>query len=170
MSAVFPILWLTGNSGAGKTTLAYGVKRYFDEEESEKLLYRKVVILDGDEMRASISTTETLSPADRRAHNLRVARLASVLQSQGFLVIVSVIAPFISVREEIDVLCQPKWIYVQRSGLDAPNRPYEPPEEPDYTICIDNVSKKEGIEEFLRYIPEATIIKQSHALPVGMTV
>ena len=67
MSAVFPILWLTGNSGAGKTTLAYGVKRYFDEEESEKLLYRKVVILDGDEMRASISTTETLSPADRRA-------------------------------------------------------------------------------------------------------
>src|SRR6185436_1892713 len=80
--ATHPIVWLTGQSGSGKTTLANAIK---DELGS-------VVILDGNEMRESISA-EGFSPDDRHAHNLRVARLAQVLSKQA-IVVVSVIAPF----------------------------------------------------------------------------
>lgn len=76
-----PIVWLTGQSESGKTTLAGAIKTLFGE----------AVILDGDEMRESISA-EGFSREDRDAHNLRVARLAQVLSKQS-LVIVSVIAP-----------------------------------------------------------------------------
>lgn len=77
-----PIVWLTGLSGSGKTTLAGAIKTLFGE----------AVILDGDEMRESISA-EGFSREDRHAHNLRVARLAQVLSKQS-LVIVSVNCTF----------------------------------------------------------------------------
>lgn len=134
-----PVIWLTGNTGAGKTTLAYGAQRHFLALHSSPLRHR-IIVLDGDEMRASISVGATLSPEDRRAHNLRVARLASVLQSQGFLVIVAVIAPFAAVRREIDALCAPRWVYLHREGLSAPDRPYEQPLTPDATIATDQSS------------------------------
>lgn len=135
MEKLLPIVWLTGNSGAGKTTLAQGLKSFYDALPAHPL-YRKVLILDGDEMRASISMNETFTPEDRRRHNLRVARLATVMRSQGFLVIVSVIAPFEKVRAEIDDVCQPCWVYLKRSNLDHADRPYEPPTMPQ--LMIDN--------------------------------
>lgn len=146
-----PVIWLTGNCGAGKTTLAYGAQRWLREHASSSR-HDGVVVLDGDEMRASISTTEGLSPADRRAHNLRVARLAKVLQAQGLLVIVAVIAPFRAVREEIDALCSPRWVYLKREGLSAPDRPYEVPESPSYTMDIDAGSIEANVESLAAFI------------------
>lgn len=138
MSRVFPILWLTGNSGAGKTTLARGLEQYVNEELSPEHAHaRRLIVLDGDDMRATISTDATLSAEDRRKHNLRVARLAKHLQSRGFLVVVAVIAPFTSVREEIDAICHPLWIYVKRSGLTSHDRPYEEPTRPALMIDDD---------------------------------
>lgn len=137
MKPLLPVLWLTGNCGAGKTTLAFGMREYFNERaDASHPLYRRVVVLDGDEMRATISLNEGLSAADRRTHNLRVARLAKLLADSGHLVIVAVIAPFTSVREEVSAVCDPCWVYVKRSGLDAPDRPYEPPAEPH--LLVDN--------------------------------
>ncbi len=137
----FPIFWLTGNTGAGKTTLATGLEGYINEELStDHPFARRCIVLDGDAMRATISIDETLTPEDRRKHNLRVARLAAHLQSRGFMVVVSVIAPFASVRAELDAICNPVWIYVQRSGLSAADRPYEAPEQPHFTINNDKLS------------------------------
>lgn len=166
MAPRFPIIWLTGNSGAGKTTLAYGAQRHFRDRASA---LPPIIILDGDEMRASISTAETLSAADRRSHNLRVARLASVLQAQGFLVVIAVIAPFRSVRREIDTICRPQWIYVERTGLDAPDRPYEAPEHPDCIIRTDHLSPEEGIAECSEYMTRI-MLKKSPALAAGIAV
>jgi adenylylsulfate kinase len=87
-------------------------------------------------MRATISTEEGLSPEDRRKHNLRVSRLAGLLQSQGFLVIVSVIAPFDNVRDEVSAICHPQWIYIKRKNLEGVDRPYEAPTHP--ALIIDN--------------------------------
>jgi hypothetical protein len=98
LQLVHPIVWLTGQSGSGKTTLG----------ECIKSLFGTAVILDGDEMRDSISS-EGFSRKDRHAHNLRVARLAQVLSKQS-LVIVSVIAPFADARSEIDNLISPLWV------------------------------------------------------------
>jgi adenylylsulfate kinase-like enzyme len=138
-------LWLTGNTGAGKSTLADGLEHYLNEElATDHPLARRCIVLDGDDMRATISVDETLTPEDRRKHNLRVARLAAHLQSRGFLVLVAVIAPFASVRAELDAICHPVWIYVQRTGLDAADRPYEAPEAPDFVINHDTLSIDEA--------------------------
>jgi adenylylsulfate kinase-like enzyme len=153
MSKRFPVLWLTGNTGAGKSTLAEGMKEYFNEQEaSGSSADRRVVVLDGDQMRATVSRDEGLSPEDRRKHNLRVARLANLLSDHGFLVIVAVIAPFSGVREELQVLCNPTWVYVKRSGLGAEDRPYEPPETPDLTIDNDVATIEEGREILKEFI------------------
>lgn len=153
MRPPFPIIWLTGNTGAGKTTLAYGLRDAFEEADREHPLYRRVLVLDGDEMRASISLDATLSPGDRRAHNLRVARLAAVMRAQGFLVVVAVIAPFAAVRAEIDAICAPLWIYVKRGGLAAADKPYEAPSCPHCIIDNDVLSAVEAraaAEKFIR--------------------
>jgi len=136
------ILWLTGNSGAGKSTLAEGLVKRFP-----------AIILDGDMMRMSISTDKGFSLTDRLEHNLRVARLANVLRDQGHNVIVSVIAPTHRIRQEIDKICRPKWIYVKRDSLvyDA-ERPYEPPENPDLIIDNDNLTENDAVEELWRFL------------------
>ena len=118
------IIWLTGNSGAGKTTLADMLCK--DDGW---------IKLDGDEMRSSISLGAGFSKADREEHNLRVARLAKVLHKQQFNIVISVIAPFRSTREKINsIIPECRWVYIKRDGLDKPDRPYE---EPYDTITID---------------------------------
>lgn len=156
MNDVFPIFWLTGNSGAGKTTLAQGIQRHFqDAVSSDHPLYRRILVLDGDEMRDTISTHESLSPEDRRSHNLRVARLAKLLQGQGFLVVVAVIAPFQAVRKEVDTLCEPLWVYLKRSHLEAPDRPYEPPSICAHVIDTDLLSIEKSRSSFLSFMESA---------------
>lgn len=151
MQPLFPIVWLTGNTGAGKTTLARGLQAQYNVRSGSPL-YRRIVVLDGDDMRASISVQESLSADDRRRHNLRVARLAGVLREQGFLVVVAVIAPFAAVRREVDALCSPVWMYVKRSGLDAPDKPYEPPFRPHCTIDNDNLAIPQALEAACRFL------------------
>lgn len=145
----FPIFWLTGNTGAGKTTLAEGLESYLNGELSaDHPLARRCIVLDGDDMRATISLGATLSAEDRRQHNLRVARLAEHLQSRGFFVVVAVIAPFATVREEIESLCDPVWVYVKRVDTQPhPSMgaaPYEIPKQPDFLIDHDHLSIAEA--------------------------
>lgn len=161
MSATFPIIWLTGNSGAGKTTLATGLEQYCNTELGvEHAIARRVVVLDGDEMRATVSRDEGFSAEDRRKHNLRVARLAALMRDKGFLVIVAVIAPFEGVREELSVICDPLWVYVKRSGLGAEDRPYESPLSPSIIIDNDILTIEEGREMLTDFILQHTTSEQ----------
>jgi len=84
------------------------------------------VILDGDEMRESISLGAGFSREDRREHNLRVARLAKIL-SQHHDVMVTVIAPMREVRREISNVCDPEWIYIKRTMPEREGHFYEEP-------------------------------------------
>ena len=146
------IIWLTGNSGAGKTTLSHGLINHYLQPQNQSFPYSgKIVSLDGDEMRATISLDEGFSPEDRRKHNLRVARLANLIADQGFLVVVSVIAPFDSVRDELGAICNPRWVYIKREGLEANDRPYEPPAHPDCTIDNDALTIEEALDSFIQY-------------------
>lgn len=115
------VVWITGQSGAGKTTLA---KKFAEATNG--------IMLDGDEMRASISE-EGFSHKEREKHNLRVAKLAKELSRQRH-VVVSVIAPFEETRRKITSICDPFWVYLPRNCEATKDRPYEPPLDPHLTL------------------------------------
>jgi adenylylsulfate kinase len=123
------VIWLTGNTGSGKTTLAYLLR--------ERL---NAVVLDGNEMRDSISRGAGFSKKDREEHNLRVARLAKVLYRQRHNVIIAVIAPYASTRRKIGKIIKPTWIYVKREMPHDPKKPYEPPKRPALIVDTDKYS------------------------------
>ncbi len=128
------VIWLTGNSGAGKTTLA-------------NLLDKKIpdsVVLDGDEMRLSISYGFGYDMVHRMEHNIRVARLARVLRDRGYAVIVAVIAPTEQIRSVIKGLCNPKWVYIKRNQPEREDYPYTAPENPDLVVDTDRLTPEDG--------------------------
>lgn len=135
------IYWLTGQSGAGKTTIARILQKEID-----------CVVLDGDEMRECISLNAGFSREERRNHNIRVARLAKVLSRQK-IVLVSVIAPMKEVRKEIEKICDPVWVYIKRALPEREGHFYE---EPEGYFVVDH--DKLSIEESVRKI--RAIIKQ----------
>lgn len=134
------IIWLTGQSGSGKTTLANVLQKELG-----------AVVLDGDEMRGSISEGLGFSKEDRNTHNLRVARLAKVL-SKTSPVIVSVIAPFESTRAQIDELIKPVWIYLKRKLPKDKNKPYQIPKNPHLTLDSDKQSPQEQAILVIKYL------------------
>jgi len=134
------VIWLTGNTGSGKTSIAYLLK--------ERL---NAVVLDGDEMRASISEDLGFSKEDREKQNIRVAKLAKLLNQQGMNVIVSVIAPFQSIRDKVDKIAKPYWIYI-KSDLNEKDKPYEPPKNADIVIDPTEESLLESLEKIIKEI------------------
>lgn len=108
------ILWVHGNSKSGKTTLA----------KQLVALMPGAVHLDGDEMRATICADLDLSEAGRRENNLRIARLAKLLEGQGFPVIVSTICPYRNLRDEVRRITDCKFIQLG-GGIVHPDYPYE---------------------------------------------
>jgi cytidyltransferase-like protein len=141
------IVWLTGNVGVGKTSIAYLLK--------ERL---NAIVLDGDELRSSISTDLGFSKEDRDKHNMRVARLAKVLNNQGFNVIISVIAPFQSTRERITEMINPFWIYIRGGKIDK-NTPYEAPKHPDLIINPSEESLLASLDKIIKKIGNLPDIK-----------
>ncbi len=107
------ILWLTGNTEAGKTTLA------------KKLASKNTIILDGDELR-TVWTDLGLGEEDRRDNNIRAANLARVLESQGFSIIVAMICPYADLRDQVREICNCKFLYLP-GGKEGPEFPYEVP-------------------------------------------
>jgi len=96
------IIWITGKRKSGKTTLA--------KELCSKM---NAINLDGDEMRNSVSTEFGFSDIDRFDNNIRIAKLAKVLEKQGFDVVVSTICPDVNkLRAEIFLITGCKFINI----------------------------------------------------------
>lgn len=134
------IIWITGQSGSGKTTLANALQKKIGG-----------VILDGDEMRETISKGLGFSKNERHEHNLRVARLAKVLSKKN-LVIVSVIAPFEDTRQRIDEMVKPIWIYIKRNLPKDKNKPYQYPKNPHVALDSDKQTVSEQVKQVLNYL------------------
>lgn len=136
----YPIYWIFGQSKSGKTTLAYKLRNELG-----------AVVLDGDEMRESISIEEGFSEEDRHRHNLRVARLAFILSKQS-PVIVSVITPFNKTRQEIDRIAEPTWIYIEKSFPKQKDKPFEAPRKYHVKLNSDHQTPREQLKIILEYI------------------
>lgn len=132
-----PIIWLTGQTGAGKTTLARALSKEIG-----------ATVLDGDEMRNTISQGLGFSKEDRETHNLRVARLAKAL-SKHTPVIVAVIAPFADAREKINDVIKPIWVYVKKNLPRNKNKPYEVPENPHLVVDSDKQKTPDQVKIIL---------------------
>lgn len=135
-----PIIWLTGQSGSGKTTIANALKQKIGG-----------IVLDGNEMRETISLGLGFSKEDREEHNLRVARLAKVL-SKDMPVIIAIIAPFESTRRKIDEIAKPMWVYVERNVEISSERPYETPQRHHVKVNSDRQTTKKQVELILKYL------------------
>jgi energy-coupling factor transporter ATP-binding protein EcfA2 len=134
------IIWLTGHSGAGKTTLAKRLQENWP-----------CIILDGDEMRDSISFCAGFSRDERAEHNYRVARLAKVLSKQSN-VVVAVIAPMRDVRAIIDGICFPQWVYVKRTLPEREGHFYEEPDNDYPVIDHDKLNRKESCVTLMKIL------------------
>ncbi len=89
------IVWFTGLSGAGKTTLCSSV--------STELLARgfKVEVLDGDSVRKNLNSDLGFSQQDRDENIRRIGFVAELLSRHGVIVLVAAISPYRAVREEL---------------------------------------------------------------------
>lgn len=159
-------LWLTGLSGAGKSTVAEGLAARLEAEG------RRVQILDGDELRTNLSAGLGFSREDRITHVTRVGFVAELLARHGVIALVPVIAPYRQAREgvrahheahgtpyhEVYVAtslyeCQRrdvKGLYAKAAageltGMTGMDDPYEPPTDPELTIDTENLSLPDAV-------------------------
>jgi len=80
------VYWFTGKSSSGKSVYSKRLKRQLEE------LGAKVALLDGDEVRDKFSNRE-YNDDEREKHIMMIANFASILEKQGFIVIIALISP-----------------------------------------------------------------------------
>lgn len=166
-------LWLTGLSGAGKSTIC--------DEVARLLVGRQVpfTVLDGDNVRHGLNSDLGLSDADRAENVRRLGEVALLLADAGLIVLVAAVSPFErdrdSVRErhtsaglpffevfidtpiETCVSRDPKGLYRrfkagQITGLTGLDAPYEPPTAPEIHISTSSSTPSVCAQQIVDYL------------------
>ena len=166
------IIWLTGLSGAGKSTIAI---------EAEHQLFLKgyqVNVLDGDNIRFGLSADLGFSPEDRTENIRRIGEVAKLFAEAGILVITAFISPYKQDRDRIRAIagdifhevfieadleiCEnrdPKGLYVKArngeiSDFTGISAPYEKPRNPELVIDTGEQGIGESTTKLVSYIDE----------------
>jgi len=167
------LLWFTGLSGSGKSTIANKV---------EIALYQKGIhtyLLDGDNVRKGLNNNLSFSPEDRTENIRRIAEVSNLMIDAGLVVLAAFISPYKKDREMIKKTVKDsrfvevfvdasieecerrdvKGLYAKaRKGLikdfTGVNAPYETPQNPDVLIDTENTSVEEAVSKVLKYIEE----------------
>lgn len=168
------VLWLTGLSGAGKSTIADRL------EQKLRALGKHTYVLDGDNVRHGLNRDLGFTDRDRVENIRRVSEVAKLMVDAGLIVIVSFISPFRSEREmarnlmekgeffEIFVdtpldVCEardPKGLYVKARRGEIPNftgidSPYEAPNAPDLRIDTTKSSAEQAAQSVVELLGRA---------------
>ena len=165
------VLWFTGLSGSGKSTIANAL---------EKQLYaegKKTYVLDGDNIRHGLNKDLGFTDKDRVENIRRVAEVAKLMCDAGLIVITAFISPFRAEREMARSLFQsgeykeifistplkvaeqrdPKGLYKKARSGEIPNftginSPYEKPIKPELTIDTSKTSVAQSVKKILGII------------------
>jgi bifunctional enzyme CysN/CysC len=165
------VLWFTGLSGSGKSTIANIV---------EKKLYargRHTYILDGDNVRHGLNRDLGFTDADRVENIRRVAETARLMSDAGLIVLVSFISPFRSERDmarglmpegefaeifvdtplDLAEARDPKGLYARArageiSNFTGINSPYEAPQAPDLHLSTEGVEPEVLAEQVIEFL------------------
>ena len=171
------VLWFTGLSGAGKSTVANLV------EKRLHALGRHTYTLDGDNVRHGLNKDLGFTDADRVENIRRVAEVSRLMVDAGLIVLVSFISPFRSERRLARELMQPgeflevfvdtplaeaekrdvKGLYKKArrgelknfTGIDSP---YEPPEHPEIHLRTVLQSPEEAAEQILKTLRDGGML------------
>jgi len=158
-----PVIWLTGIPGSGKTTLALDLQKFYEQKGLP------VDILDGDEIRKTLSKDLGFSPEDRKEHNRRVIFVAKILAKNGVTTIIPLISPYRETREfarkeipnfvEVWVKASvdeckkrdPKGLYKKAMAGEIKNltglqAPYEEPENAELVLDTEKHTVEESVE------------------------
>jgi adenylylsulfate kinase len=171
------VLWFTGLSGSGKSTIANAVSHeLFRQGISE-------YVLDGDNIRHGLNKDLGFSDYDRTENIRRIGEVAKLFVDSGKVVTTAFISPFRSDRDQVRALfkdgefievfvqcpieeCErrdPKQLYAKArrgeikdfTGIDSP---YEAPQQPEITLHSDQVTVQEAVEQVFAYLKEKKII------------
>ncbi|HYP63616.1 MAG TPA: adenylyl-sulfate kinase, partial [Acidocella sp.] len=167
------VLWFTGLSGAGKSTIANLV------EKKLVRMNRHTFLLDGDNVRHGLNKDLGFTEADRIENIRRVGEVAKLMTDAGLIVVTAFISPFKSERAMVRQMMKPgefieifidtkleeaekrdvKGLYKKaRSGelknFTGIDSPYEPPEDPEIHIDTSKITAEEAADMIIaRLIP-----------------
>ena len=164
------VFWLTGLSGAGKSTITVGAERELFDKDYQ------VYSLDGDLLRSGINADLGFSIEDRHENIRRAAAIAALMADAGLVVLAAFISPCCRDREiareaaadrfhEVFVraplsVCEqrdPRGLYRKaRAGLipefTGISSPYEPPSAPDLELDTERLTVGEAVDTLVRYV------------------
>ncbi len=169
------VLWFTGLSGAGKTTLAVALERELRERGV------RVERLDGDTVRESLTADLGFSKEDRDKNIQRVTFVAKLLSRNNVGVLASFISPYAETRDyvrnqvtnfievfvdaplEVCADRDVKGLYAKAFAGEIENftgvsDPYEPPQNPDIHIRTDQQTVEESLQSILTWLEEHNFI------------
>ena len=165
------VIWMTGLSGSGKTTIAKGVEKYL---HSQSILNQ---LLDGDNIRLGVSNNLSFSSLDREENIRRIAEVSKLFLNCGVVTLNCFISPTIGIRKIAENIIGKEnfiEIYINASvetcekrdvkGLYKKARKgeikdftgissqFEAPENPELTIDTSKLSIDESVQKVLDYI------------------
>lgn len=167
------VVWFTGLSGSGKSTVAYATEKLLLESGTA------AYVLDGDNLRFGLNADLGFSEADRQENIRRIAHTAALFADSGQMAVVSAISPFIRDREYARALCAGKHIPFVEVYMNTPleecirrdakglyqralagdianftgiSSPYEPPVIPEITLDGQHTAVDEAAEAVAAYV------------------
>ncbi len=171
------ILWFTGLSGSGKSTIANAVESRLVE------LNRHTYLLDGDNIRMSLNRGLGFSDEDRIENIRRIGEVSKLFVDAGTIVLTAFISPFQEDRDQVRSLVEddefievfidtplevcesrdPKGLYQKARAGEIPNftgisSPYEAPKNPKIYIQTDTLSIEECADQVIQYLIENSYI------------
>lgn len=171
------VLWFTGLSGAGKSSIANAVDKMLNDGGSHTYL------LDGDNIRHGLNNNLGFSAEDRAENIRRIGEVAKLMADAGLVTLTAFISPYRVDRDKvrelmapgefIEIMCQasletcegrdPKGLYKKArageiKGFTGIDDPYEAPESPEITLDSDNKDIPTLAAEVVAYLKAKGIV------------